>query len=163
MKRVVDAGLVRGTPKPFASNRLAIAVTPGNPQKISGLADLARAGLIVVLAAEEVPAGRYAREALRRASVTVTPASLEVDVRSVLSKVALGEADAGIVYDSDITAAGTSVAKVEIPNEQNVMAAYPVAVLSRGARSETAAAFVDFVCSDAGRAILARFGFGAPL
>jgi molybdate transport system substrate-binding protein len=162
MKRIVDAGLLRGTPKPFATNRLAIAVAPQNPEKISGLADLSRAGLVVVLAAEEVPAGRYAREALRKAGVTLTPASLETDVRSVLSKVALGEADAGIVYESDIAAAASSVTKVEIPAEHNVVASYPIAALSRGAHSDAAAALLDFVCSDAGRAILSRFGFGVP-
>ena len=162
MERIADARLLRGASKVFATNRFAVAVAAGNPEKIAGLADLSRAGLVVVLAAEEVPAGRYAREVLRKAGVAVTPASLEIDVRSVLSKVALGEADAGIVYESDIAVAASKVTKVEIPAEQNVVASYPIAALSRGSHSDAAMALVDFVCSDAGRAILARFGFGVP-
>jgi molybdate transport system substrate-binding protein len=162
MKRVLDAGFVRGLPHMFASNRLVIAVEPGNPKKITTLSDLSRAGLIVVLASEEVPAGRYAREALRKAGTALTPASLETDVRSVLSKVALGEADAGIVYRSDIVAASGAVAMVEIPPAQDVIAYYPLAVLTRDAESNAPAAFVAFVLSKPGRAILARFGFGAP-
>jgi molybdate transport system substrate-binding protein len=162
MKRVTTASLASATPVVFARNRLEIAVERGNPKKITGLRGLSRAGLVVVLAAEEVPAGKYAREALKKAGVTVTPASLETDVRSVFSKVALGEADAGIVYHSDIVAAGDKVAAVQIPTEQNVIASYPIAALAHAPHAEAAEAFVALVRSAAGRAILTKFGFGAP-
>ena len=162
MKRVTDAKLASATPSVFARNRLEIAVEPGNPKKIAQLADLARDGLVVVLAAEEVPAGKYAREALKKAGVTVKPASLETDVRAVLSKVMLGEADAGIVYHSDVVAAGDKVVAVAIPAEQNVIASYPIAALAHAPHAEAAKAFVALVRSAAGREILAKFGFAAP-
>ena len=162
MKRVVEGSLVSGKVRVFSTNRLAIAVAPGNPKRITGLADLSRSDLLVVLAAGEVPAGRYAREALKKAGATVSARSLETDVRSVLSKVALGEADAGIVYNSDIVAAGTSVSAVEIPAEQNVVASYPIAVLAHGSHGDAATELVHAVLSGPGRSILARFGFGAP-
>jgi len=97
MARLVRAGLV-DAPRTFARNRLAIAVEPGNPERIAGLADLARSGLKVVLADPSVPAGRYARQALERAGAAVRPVSLELDVKAVARKVETGEADAGIVY-----------------------------------------------------------------
>jgi molybdate transport system substrate-binding protein len=162
MNRVSEAGLVSGSPKQFATTHLAIAVEPGNPQKISGLADLARRDLVIVLAAEEVPAGRYAREALEKAGVSATPASFEIDVRSVLAKIAIGEADAGIVYQSDIVAAARKVAAVDIPARHNVTATYPIAVLAKAPNAAAATEFVTFVLSDAGRAVLSRFGFGPP-
>jgi molybdate transport system substrate-binding protein len=162
MSRVLASARAAIEPRTFARNALAIAVEPGNPQGIRGLADLARDGLIVVLAAEEVPAGRYAREALGKAGVTVRPASLETDVRQVISRVALGEADAGIVYRSDLLAAGTDVAGVEIAAEHNVEAAYPIAVLSEGSAGELGQAFVELVLSDEGRRILAEAGFSLP-
>jgi molybdate transport system substrate-binding protein len=162
MSRVVASARVAVEPRTFARNALAIAVEPGNPQGVRGLSDLACDGLIVVLAAEEVPAGRYAREALRKAGVVVKPASLEADVRQVISRVALGEADAGIVYRSDLLAAGTDVAGVEIPAEYNVEAVYPIAVLSEGPAGELGRAFVDLVLSEEGRRILGEAGFSLP-
>jgi len=162
MERIRGAGLLRGRPRTFATNRLVIAVESGNPEKITSLADLSRPGLVVVLAAQEVPAGRYAREVLRKAGVALAPASLETDVRSVVSKVRLGEADAGIVYRSDIVAAGKAVTMIEIPAEQNVTASYPIAVLERDTEAAAAEAFVDLVLSEPGRRILVRFGFGTP-
>lgn len=143
-------------PRLFARNTLAIAVAPGNPKHIASLADLARPGITVVLAAPAVPAGHYARAALQKAGVTVAPKSLEENVRSVLTKVELGEADAGIVYVSDITAAGHRVSRVAIPPAVNQTARYPIAPLSRDA---TGRAFVAFVLSPAGQRILSRFGF----
>jgi molybdate transport system substrate-binding protein len=106
MQKIVDAKLNDGTPAIFVSNRLQIAVAAGNPKGIAGLADLARPGLIVVLAAPTVPAGKYALESLQKAGVAVKVASQEVDVRAVLNKVTLGEADAGIVYVTDLKSAG---------------------------------------------------------
>ncbi|HEY8338257.1 MAG TPA: molybdate ABC transporter substrate-binding protein [Egibacteraceae bacterium] len=162
MDVVADAGLVAGEPRTFARNSLAIAVEPGNPLGIRGLADLARADVTLVLADEDVPAGRYAAAALEAAGVTVAPASLEVDVRAVLSKVALGEADAGIVYRSDIVAAGGDVDEVAIPPDDNVVASYPIALVDGSPNPAGGALFLAAVASDAGREVLAEHGFTAP-
>ncbi len=149
-------------PTTFATNELVIAVEWGNPLAIRNLSDLGRADLTLVLAAEQVPAGRYARQALERSNVEVEAASLENDVRAALFKVRLGEADAAIVYASDLVAAGDDVAAVPIPPEDNVTASYPIAVLS-GARNPGAAqAFVRFVRSMEGQAVLRRYGFLPP-
>jgi molybdate transport system substrate-binding protein len=158
MDVVGDAGLLAGEPAPFIANELAVAVEPGNPLGIQGLADLGRPGVTLVLAAPEVPAGQYAREALAAAGVQARPASLEQDVRAVLQRVALGEADAGIVYRSDL-AAEADVEGVEIPGEQNVVATYPIAALSAAPNPDGAQVFIEFVRSDEGQAILAEHGF----
>jgi molybdate transport system substrate-binding protein len=156
------AELVKGQPQAFARNYLQIAVETGNPLSIHGLADLTRPGLKLVLAGETVPAGRYAAQVFAKAGVRVTPVSREVDVRAVLAKVALGEADAGIVYASDVVAANGSVEGVEIPDAQNITATYPIAVLTGASNPDSAQAFVDLVLSTQGQAILARYGFGGP-
>ena len=158
MKALQDAGLVVGTPKVFAHNRLEIAVEQGNPKGIHSLSDLSRTGVVVVLADPSVPAGKYAQQALAKAGVAVHPASLEAQVTAVLSKVALGEADAGIVYASDVTTA-TKVDGVAIPDSQNVVADYPIATLKNAQNRGTANSFVDFVASDQGQAILKQAGF----
>jgi molybdate transport system substrate-binding protein len=151
------AGLVQES-HVFAHNRLEIVVAKGNPQGIHSLADLGRRDLVIVLADPSVPAGKYAQQALAKAKVTVRPASLEQQVTGVLSKVALGEADAGIVYVSDIVTSG-KVDGVAIPDTQNVIADYPIAVL-KAAKSQTGATqFVDFVLSPDGQALLKAAGF----
>jgi molybdate transport system substrate-binding protein len=157
MDTVDEAGLVVGDRTDFAGNSLQIAVEPGNPKGIDGLEDLAQPDLTVVLAAEEVPAGEYARQALDEQGIEVEPASLETDVRAVLSRVALGEADAGIVYVTDIMAAGDDVAGIDIPEEDNVIATYPIAVV--GDAGAPAQDFVDFVLSERGQEILTGYGF----
>ncbi len=138
----------------FAHNRLEIAVAKGNPKGIHTLADLGRSGLVVVLADPSVPAGKYAQQALAKAKVTVHAASLEQQV----SKVALGEADAGIVYVSDIVTSG-QVGGVAIPDAQNVIADYPIAVLKGTQNLTGATAFVDLVLSTEGQTILRAAGF----
>lgn len=162
MDVVGDAGLLAGEPTVFATNLLAIAVAPGNPLRVTGLADLADPDLTLVLAAPEVPVGQYGREVLDAAGVAVTPSSLEVDVRAVLSRVTLGEADAGLVYASDIAAAGADVEGVAIPEEDNVVASYPIAALRDAPNPGGAAAFIEFVLSPDGRALLAEHGFTGP-
>ena len=162
MQKVVDAKLTDRPPSFFASNRLAIAVAPGNPKRISTLADLTRAGLVVVLAAPSVPAGKYALESLEKARVKVIPASQELDARSVLNKVALGEADAGIVYLTDVLSAGARVTGVDIPEQQQVVARYPVAVLRGAENPSLARAFLDYLQSEEGQRLLAEFGFFRP-
>ncbi len=146
-------------PQVFATNRLAIAVAPGNPLGIEGLADLATPDLKVVLAAPEVPVGKYAAEALGAQGIAVKPVSYEATVKAVATKVALGEADAGVVYETDVTAAEGEIDGVAIPDEQNLIATYPIAVVSASEHIVDAQAFVDFVLSDEGQEILQAYGF----
>ncbi|TMC38134.1 MAG: molybdate ABC transporter substrate-binding protein [Chloroflexi bacterium] len=155
MKTVQDAGLLTGPSKIFAHNRLEIAVEKGNPKGIHTLADLARPGLVVVLADPSVPAGKYAQQALAKAHVKVHPASLEPQVTGVLSKVSLGEADAGIVYVSDIVTSG-KIDGVEVPDDDNVVADYSIASLSHRSAADQ---FIAFVLSSQGQAILVNAGF----
>jgi molybdate transport system substrate-binding protein len=162
MARLTDGAGTTGVPAVFATNRLEIIVAPGNPHRIVTVADLAGPDLIVVTAAPEVPIGRYADEVLARAGVEVTPKSLEENVKAIVTKVVLGEADAGIVYATDVRAAGSDADGVEIPVDLNVVATYPIAVPAESPNPGTAAAFIDFVLSPEGQATLASFGFGSP-
>lgn len=162
MDVVADADLVAGERTDFAGNSLQIAVEPGNPKRIEGLEDLAHADVTLVLAAEEVPAGEYARDALDAQGIEVDPSSLETDVRAVLSRVALGEADAGVVYTSDAASAGGDVEGVDIPPDQNVPASYPIATLTDARNPDAARAFVDHVTASDGREVLREFGFSSP-
>lgn len=146
----------------FAQNRLAIVVPRGNPKRIGALADLAKGGVILVLCAAEVPCGRFGAQALAKADVDVQPRSLEPDVKGVVAKVSLGEADAGIVYVTDVRAAAGQVQEVPIPPEHNVVARYPIAPLHDSADFDAAKVFVNAVVSPAGRAVLDRAGFEAP-
>src|SRR5438067_10046962 len=148
MQKLVQAGLVSGVPSVFARNHLQIVVARGNPEHIGGLADLSRAGLVVVLCAPAVPCGRYAIQSLRAAGVTVTPASQEADVKAVVSKVALGEADAGIVYVTDVKAAGAAVQGIDIPARFNVTADYPMALLKDSQDAVLAGTFISYVLAD---------------
>lgn len=162
VQKLVDAGDVTGQPVVFARNRLAIVVARGNPKGISGVADLAKPGLIVSLCGPTVPAGRYAREIFAKAAVAVPESSQELDVNAVVSRVSLGEADAGIVYVTDVRAGGDAVEAVAIPDAQNVVARYPVAVLTHAREPGLGRAFVAFVTGSHGQAILQRFGFLPP-
>jgi len=163
------ASMARAEPKKlhkaptlFAHNRLVIAVRPGNPLGVKGLADLSRPGLKVVLAAPAVPAGNYARQALSKAGVAVKPVSLEDNVEGVVTKVALGEADAGIVYETDARSPARGVEAVRIPVDQNVQAEYFVMVIPSAKQKEGADAFRSFLLSSSGRKILERYGFALP-
>ncbi len=160
MTVVENAGLIAAAPRIFAHNSLEIAVAPGNPKGIRALTDLARPGLVVVLADPTVPAGKYAQQALSKAHATVHPASLEPQVTGVMSKIALGEADAGIVYTSDIKT-NPRVAGVTIPPEQNVIADYAIAKLKNAPDPDGANGFISFVLSPDGQSILKEAGFGA--
>jgi molybdate transport system substrate-binding protein len=151
-----------GEPRVFAGNRLAIVVERGNPRGVDGLDDLAAGDLKVVLAAAEVPAGKYARQVLDQAGVRVRPVSEEDDVKSVVTKVSLGEADAGLVYVTDVTAGGDRVEGVDIPTGQNVTASYPIAVVTASEAQDEARAFVDLVRSAEGQQVLKRHGFLPP-
>ncbi len=158
MQRLTDAGLV-GAPVVFARNRLGILVQPANPKGIAGLADLARSDLKVVLGDETVPAGTYAAQALVAAGVKVEPVSKEVDVKAAVAKVTTGEADATVVYVTDVTAAGARGQGVEIPADQNVVAEYSIAIVKGSDDPEAAAAFVDEVVGGSGQDALRRRGF----
>ncbi|HWD43956.1 MAG TPA: molybdate ABC transporter substrate-binding protein [Actinomycetota bacterium] len=151
-----------GTPENFASNLLAMVVEKGNPKDVRTLDDLANPGLKVVLAAPEVPAGKYAAEILGRAGVTVKPVSQEDNVKAVVTKVSLGEADAGIVYVTDVTAGGDKVEGVDIPEEQNVVATYPIATIKASKDQQGAEAFMDLVLSAEGQQVLKEYGFLPP-
>jgi molybdate transport system substrate-binding protein len=158
MTTVDNAALLSGPSRIFARNKLEIAVASGNPKGIHALADLSRAGVVVVLADPSVPAGKYGQQALSKAHVTVKPASLELQVTGVLNKVALGEADAGIVYVSDIVTSG-KVDGVAIPDDQNIIADYPIAVLKSTQNQAVANAFINLVLSGDGQGILRASGF----
>jgi molybdate transport system substrate-binding protein len=151
-----------GTPQNFASNLLQIVVEQGNPKGVKGLDDLSRGDLKVVLAAGDVPAGKYAKQVLDRADVRVQPVSLEDNVKAVVTKVALGEADAGIVYVTDVTAGGGKIQGVDIPVRQNVAATYPIATVKASKAQDKAQAFMDLVRSAEGQAVLEDFGFLPP-
>lgn len=160
MDRVATEGLLAGDPQIVATADLAIAVEAGNPFGIAGLSDLADPALVVVMAAPDVPAGALAAQALAAADVQLAPASLESDVRSVLAKVRLGEADAGIVYATDVQAADGAVDGIALPDGPT--ARYPIAVMADAPNPRAAEALVDLVLSDTGQAILADHGFGTP-
>jgi molybdate transport system substrate-binding protein len=160
MARLVAGNLVE-PPSDFAANSLQIVVRAGNPKAVQGMADLGRPNLKVVLADPAVPAGKYSRQALDTAGATVRPVSLELDVKAVLRKVASGEADAGIVYVSDVAAAGSGVAGIDIPPAHNIVATYPVAVVRGTGNRAAARAFIDQLLHGPGRDALAAHGFRA--
>jgi molybdate transport system substrate-binding protein len=168
MERASAAVAVVHGPHVFARNRLTIVTAAENPKGVAELADLRREDLVVLLCGPEVPAGRYAREALGKAGVEVRSASDEPSVRAVLNKIRLGEADAGIVYVTDIASAeggagaGSSLASVPIPDEHDVVGTYPIAVLGAGRNPELGRRFVDFVRSADGQSLLRSFGFRGP-
>lgn len=176
MQVVIDAGrIVSGTQHTFTRNRL-VAITPkDNPAQIATLQDLAKPGIKLVLAAEEVPVGQYALDFLDKAeadgslgagykdAVIANTVSYEENVKAVLTKVVLGEADAGIVYSSDVTLdASEKVTRIDIPDALNTLAAYPIAVVSNSPHPDVAQKFVDYVLSPEGQAVLVKYGFIAP-
>jgi molybdate transport system substrate-binding protein len=158
MKKVTDAGNATG-PKVFAHNKLAIIVAKGNPKKVKSLADFTKVSF--VLCAPEVPCGKYGLEALSKAAVKAQPKSLETNVKGVVTKVTSGEADAGIGYVTDAKAASASAEGIEIPDAQNVIAEYPMAVLKQSANATLAQAFMDFILGTEAQAVLAKYGFAA--
>jgi molybdate transport system substrate-binding protein len=162
MDQVVEADAAAGDARTFATNRLEIVVPAGNPADVTGLAAFGDDDLLVGLCAAEVPCGDLGREALANAGVTPAVDTEEPDVRSLLTKVEAGELDAGLVYATDVLAAGDAVQGIEIPAADNVVAEYPVATLAEGGAAEVADAFVAYVLSDAGQDILASYGFDSP-
>lgn len=162
MKTVTDAGNAGGTPTTFVRNQLVIAVPNGNPKRIAGLSDLTRPGMKVALCAEQVPCGAAAKKALDAAKVTITPATLEQDVKAALSKVKLGEVDAALVYRTDATSASSDVDGVEFAESCQATNDYPIVVLKGAPNRAGAAAFVAYVESDQGKTVLSAAGFQSP-
>jgi molybdate transport system substrate-binding protein len=159
MDRLKADGLTIETPQIFAHNQLEIVVGAGNPKSITALADLAKPGVIYITAAPTVPAGKYALQILANAGVKARPKSLEADVKSVVSKIVLGEADAAIVYVTDVKAAAGKVTGVPIPDSVNVVATYPIDSVKGAKNSNLANAFISYVLSPDGQATLQSFGF----
>jgi molybdate transport system substrate-binding protein len=162
MTKLIDAGENAGDPVSIAKNTFEIIVEKGNPKSIATLADLANPDLIVVLCADTVPCGKGAAKILENAAVTVTPKSFEDKVKGVVTKVTAGEADAGIVFVTDVEAAGDGAEGVDISADVNVISNYPIVVTKEAPNPEAAQAFIDFVAGAAGQAILASHGFLAP-
>lgn len=159
MQKAVAGGLTAGTPTVFARNRLVIAVEAGNPRRIASVADLANPSIKVDACAPAVPCGAYAAAVLGRAHVRATPVSEEQDVKAVLTRVGLGEADAGIVYVTDVRSAGGKVEGVQIPDDLNTVAEYPITPLKSARNAAGARAFVDYVLGGPGQRVLADHGF----
>lgn len=162
MQKLVDSGDVTAEPRVFVTNVLEIAVPPGNPAGVDGLDEFADPDLLIGLCAEEVPCGRFGRQALQNAGVTPAIDTNEPDVRSLLTKIEAGELDAGLVYRTDVRSADDAVEGIEIPSDHNVVATYPIAPTAVVADAEAAEAFVAFVLSSDGQEILAAYGFGEP-
>ncbi len=163
MAELTDAGLVAGEPEAFARNELVIVTGPGNPEGITGLADLTDAG-IISLCGEDVPCGRAATQALDAAGVTIAESSITrgQNVKATLTAVTEGDAVAGIVYVTDATAAGDRVEAVTIPAADNAVVTYPIGVLASSGEPGVAAAFLAHVLGDDGQAVLEEHGFLPP-
>lgn len=162
MKIVTDAGASSGTPATFVRNELEIATLPGNPDRISSLKDLTRSDLKVVLCDKAVPCGAAAQKALDASSLKLTPVSYEQDVRAALTKVELKEADAAVVYKTDVHAAGDKVEGVEFPESADAVNDYPITLLKDTRNAEAAKAFVALVRSAEGQKVLSEAGFLKP-
>ena len=162
MKTVTSAGEADGEPAVFVRNQLQIVVPRGNPAKVTGLADFARADLKIALCAKQVPCGAAAERAFAAAGVAPKPDTFEQDVKATLTKVVLGEVDAALVYRTDVRAAGGKVTGVDFPEAARAINDYPIVALKSAPNGVAAGAFVAFVRSAKGQATLAEAGFAAP-
>ena len=163
MQKLVSGGQVTAEPTVFAANALTVVVKPGNPKKITSLADLSKVGTIS-LCADTVPCGKYAQQALAQAGVTIPADKITkgADVKAALAAVSTGDADAAVVYTTDARAAATTVHAVRIPAWLNVYAIYPVAPLASSSNPALAKAWVRYTVSPAGQKTLQRYGFLPP-
>jgi len=157
METVRAGAMLAGQTSNFTSNSLVIAVPKGNPAKVFSLSDLAKPGIKLVLCAIQVPCGTASAKVLALAQVKAQPVSLESDVKSVVSKVAMGEADAGLIYRTDLT---SEISAIDFPESESAMNAYPVGVVKGSKATSAARSFIRFVLSANGQAILKRAGFG---
>ena len=161
MDQVVKAKAAN-SPTNFATNVMEIAVLPKNPTGITQLSDLAKSAVKVALCQVAVPCGATAAKVFSNAKLTVTPVTQEIDVKAVLTKVTLGEVDAGVVYVTDVRAAGKKVKGIEIPTDVNASTEYPIATLTKAPNKASAQAFTDYVLSAAGASVLTADGFAKP-
>jgi molybdate transport system substrate-binding protein len=162
MDKLTADDLQADDPQDFASNTLEIVTPPGNPAGITSFADLAKDGLNVVVCAPEVPCGAAAVKAEDATGVTLQPVSEEQSVTDVLAKVTSGEADAGLVYVTDVKAAGDAVTGVPFPESSDIVNTYPIVALKDSDHTDLAREFVEFVLSDTGQSILEEAGFAQP-
>ncbi|WP_328503995.1 molybdate ABC transporter substrate-binding protein [Streptomyces sp. NBC_00457] len=162
MAIVTDAKAADGTPSTFVRNQLEIATLPGNPDRIASLKDLTKSGLKVVLCDKTVPCGAAAEKALQASDLKLTPVSYEQDVKSALTKVELKEADAAVVYKTDVKAAGDKVEGVDFPESAEAINDYPITLLKDAPNSEAAKAFMELVKSPTGQQVLTGAGFLKP-
>lgn len=162
MAIVTDAKDASGTPATFARNQLEIATLPGNPDKIASLKDLTKSGLKVVLCDKTVPCGAAAQKALDASGLKLTPVSYEQDVKSALTKVELKEADAAVVYKTDVNAAGDKVEGVDFPESADAINDYPITLLKDAPNAAAAKAFIALVQSAEGQQVLTAAGFLKP-
>lgn len=160
MKTVIDAGSAAGTPAVFATNVLQIATAPGNPEGVATFADLARPDLLVVVCAPQVPCGATAEKIEQATGVTLSPVSEEPDVKSALGKVTSGDADAGLVFVTDVTSAGDKVQGVSFPEAEQAGTNYPITVLKEAPQADLAAEFQELVTGEQGKKALEAVGFG---
>ncbi len=157
-----SANVLDGRPLDFATNTLEIVTPPGNPAGVDSLDDLAAPGIKVVLCAEQVPCGSAAQKVEEASGLDIKPVSEEQSVTDVLGKVISGEADAGLVYVTDVKAAGDKVNGVTFPESADAVNTYPIAALKGAAGDGLAGAFISFVTGRDGQAVLAAAGFGKP-
>jgi molybdate transport system substrate-binding protein len=162
MTKLADASLLDGTATTFATNVLEIAVPPGNPASIASFKDLAKPGLKVVACAPQVPCGAATEKVEKASGVELDPVSEESSVTDVLGKVASGEADAGLVYVTDVRAAGDKVKGIPFAESAQAVNSYPIATTAASRNKELAREFIDLVTGSQGRKVLAQAGFGAP-
>lgn len=162
MDTVSGDKMTEGTPKIFVRNKLEIVTEAGNPHHIKSVSDLAEPSIKVAVCAPAVPCGAYSSQVFKKAGVTVKPVSEETSVSGVVTKVSLGEADAGLVYVTDVKAGGDKIEGVPIPADQNVIADYPIVQLKDAPNAAAAAAFISYVLSPPAQEVLASYGFLPP-
>lgn len=162
MQAAAAQKLIVGHPVDFATNTLEIAAPPGNPAHITSFADLAKPGIRTVVCADGVPCGNAVEQVEQNTGITIAPMSEEQSVTNVLAKVESGDADAGVVYVTDVKGAGGKVAGVQFPEAKQVVNSYPIAVTAGARHPALATRFVAYVTGATGRATLAAAGFGAP-
>lgn len=161
MDQLIAAGEVDRA-RTFATNSLQIVVPAGNPAAVAGLDAFGDDSLLIGLCAEDVPCGDLGRRVLAAAGIAPAPDTDEADVRALLTKIAADELDAGLVYTTDVIAQGDAVEGIDIPDEFDVVATYPIGTVTASSHPDVAAAFIDFVLSDAGQTILDSYGFARP-